>query len=74
MLPEDGRAPGRHSRAADPDPDPGPGHDADPGNPAAEWPPEPPATEEGSQMNRQGDGSAVGAGRPRGAHRAQEST
>ena len=80
VLPEGERPPGRHSRAADPAPDPGPAPDpepdadADPETPAAAWTPEPPATDEGNQMNGQVDGSAVGAGRPRGAHRAQEPT
>lgn len=72
VLPEGERPPGRHSRAADPDPDPG--SDVDPGTPAAAWTPEPPDSKENSRMNGQVDGSAVGAGRPRGAHRAQEST
>ncbi|RTL68040.1 MAG: DivIVA domain-containing protein [Pseudonocardiaceae bacterium] len=73
MLPEGERPPGRHSRAADPDPEPEPDA-ADPETPAAAWSPEPSPTDEGDHVNGQVDGSAVGAGRPRGVHRAQEST
>lgn len=71
VLPDGERPPGRHSRAADTEPD---ADAADPETPAAAWTPEPSPTDEGNQMNGQADGSAVGAGRPRGAHRAQEST
>ncbi|GEL24165.1 hypothetical protein PSU4_31190 [Pseudonocardia sulfidoxydans NBRC 16205] len=72
----DGEDAGRHSRAAGtgPEADAETGSEADPDAPAAAWTPEPPAPGAGRRMNGQADGSAVGAGRPGGAHRAQEPT